>query len=40
MYFDIWKFVKNGHFVPTCQINGVVANKEEYDWTKEEREKV
>lgn len=33
-------FVKNGPFVLTHQINGVVVNKQEEDWTQEEREKI
>lgn len=40
MNFEIWKVVKNGLFVPAHEVNEVVVNKKEHDWTKEEREKV
>lgn len=38
--FDIWKSIKDYHFVPTHQFNSVVVNKVGDDWTEEESEKV
>lgn len=36
----IWKFVKEGPFVPTHDIDGVVVRKLEKDWSKEDKENV
>lgn len=36
----IWKSVKEGLFVPTHNVNGVVVNKSEKDWTKDDKEYV
>lgn len=33
---DIWKTVKEGPFVPTYEVNGVVVNKPKKDWTKDD----
>lgn len=40
MDFDIRKVVRKQYFFHTHQVDGVVLNKEENDWTKEEREKM
>lgn len=37
---NIWKVVMNGPFVPTREVIGVVVNKEEDDWTKDENKKM
>lgn len=37
----IWKIVKEIHFVPINDVNGVVVKyTTEYDWTKNEKDKV
>lgn len=40
MYYDIWDSVKNGSFVSTHQVGGVVENIPREVWTKEDKEKV
>lgn len=40
MNFYIWKAVKNNPFVLTYQFNGVMVNKYEDDWPKEDKDKV
>lgn len=40
VYHGISKVVKEGQFVPTHKVNGVVVNKPEKDWTKDDKENV
>lgn len=40
MNFDILKVIKINPFSSTHHFNGVLINKDEDDWIKEEREKV
>lgn len=37
--FDIWKSIKNDYFVLTHQVNYVMVNKEEDEWTKDKGKK-
>lgn len=36
----IWKAVREGSFVPTHEVNGVVVEKYEKDWCKEDKQNV
>lgn len=38
MYHGIYEAMKEGLFVPTHKIDGVVVNKPEKDWTKDDKE--
>lgn len=41
MHCDIWATVKkNGPFIPTRLVDGVVKNKPKEFWTKEDKENV
>lgn len=38
MSYGIWKTVKEGHFAPKHEFNGVLVNKDnEDDWNKDDK---